>query len=150
MEQVHQALNLRQAFNSRYKTLVLHVMDARASFKVAHELIPFFIEFKGIDIFFRNKIEESYRSASGYLEHAYTISTELRYQIRREPLRQHWDTQLATLQNAIRMLIADTVILVSRFYDKLGTSGQLNEISSIRARFNELTTLCIDLASKAR
>lgn len=150
MEQLQSALDLQQAFNSRYKTLVLHVMDARASFKVAHELIPFFIEFKGIDIFFRNKIEDSYRSATGYLEHAYTISTELRHHIKREPLRQNMDLRLATLQNSIRLLIADTAILVSDFYDKLGTPEQLNEISSIRARFNELTALCIDLATKTR
>lgn len=150
MEQSFQALMIHQANHRKYKTLVLHVTDARASFKVAHELIPFFIEFKGIDVFFRNKIEASYQSAIGYLEHAYTLSTEIRYQYKRDPLRQKVDTRLSVLQNSIRELIADTAILVSTFYDKLGTPEQLNEISSIKARFNETTTYCIDLVTEVK
>ena len=150
MEQLFEGLLLQPAASRRYKTFVHHVMDAKASFKVAHELIPFYIEFKGIDRFFRNKIEDSYEAASGHLANALAVITEVCDGDHGDVQKHSTQMHLAMLQDAIRELKGNTDILLASFYDCLGKPQQLKEIGMLKARFNEVASLSLDLVTEVR
>lgn len=146
MEQLYQSILLQPSVSKRYKAFMHHLISANASFKVAHELIPYFMEFEGIDFFFRNKIEESYATAIAHLGNALRVLAQVRESQEDEKI----DRQLDTMQNSLREVIADTTTLVRTFYAKLGTDVQLNDISHIRALFSDIICRGVDLTTEVR
>jgi hypothetical protein len=147
MEQLYQSIVLQPAISKRYKLFMHYLINAHASFKVAHELIPYFIEFEGIDFFFRNKIEDSYMAARGHMENALGALAEVRESNYGNARAEQLDMRLSTMEASIKELMSDTQTLVRDFYANLGSEMQLNEISSIRARFSEVVYKSLELTS---
>ena len=150
MEQLYHSMIMQPALSRRYKTFIHHLVSANASFKVSHELIPYFIEFEGIDFFFRNKIEDSYMSAIGHLENAQAVLAAIRESYETDMRRSKIYARLNAIDNAIREVIADTRSLVHTFYLHLGSDVQLTDISSLRARFSEIICSSIELTSEVK
>lgn len=150
MEQLYQSILLQPPVSKRYKHFMHHLISANASFKVAHELIPYFVEFEGIDFFFRNKIEESYTTAIAHLENALALLAKVREEYYGENAKEHIDLSLCAIQETIREVMTATTSLVRTFYSKLGTEVQLNDISHIRALFNNIICKSIELTSEVR
>ena len=150
MEQLYHSMILQPALSRRYKTFVHHLVGANASFKVSHELIPYFIEFEGIDFFFRNKIEDSYMCAIGYLENAQAVLEEIRATYGSDSRNKYLYSRLTAINDVIREIIADTRSLVHTFYTHLGTDVQLTDISALRARFSEVICSSIELTSEVK
>jgi hypothetical protein len=148
MEQLYQSILLKPAVSKRYKHFMHHLISANASFKVAHELIPYFMEFEGIDFFFRNKIEESYFKAISHLENSLAALALVRDSYYEAEGCEYLEANLNALQDSIIEVKADTSTLVRTFYSQLGTDVQLHNISRIRAIFSEIIYRGVELSSE--
>lgn len=148
MEQIYQSILLKPSVSKRYKHFIHHLISANASFKVAHELIPYFMEFEGIDFFFRNKIEESYFKAIAHMDNSLAALALVRNSYCGGEGHEYIEANLGMLQDSISEVKADTSLLVRTFYAQLGSSAQLNSISRIRAMFSEVVYRSIELSSE--